>query len=84
MSGTFGRGEIVDVLYRGDECLVLTASRCIRLSDIGTAAFAYLDRPRTRQEFEAHLVGHFGAPPDGALDDLVSSLVGSGLITRRQ
>lgn len=82
MSGLLERGEVVDVLVRHGECLILVANRCLRLTEVATTAWEFLDRPRTTDELEEHLVARFGAPPDDAVEDLVRSLVEAGVVTR--
>jgi hypothetical protein len=80
VTGVLHRGEIVDVLIRDDECVILTPQRCLRLSQVATTAFQFLHRPRTRQQLVDHLEARFGAAPDDAVDDLVDALVEVGVV----
>lgn len=80
MSGVLERGDVVDVLYRDGRCLVLTSRHCLRLEEVATTALAFLDRPRTTESLEEHLVARFGTAPDGAVDELVRSLMQAGVV----
>ena len=74
------RGDIIDMLVRDGESLVLTAGRCLRISAEGTETVLYLDRPRSMADLEAHLGKVFGSPPEGAVDRLVEDLVGADVL----
>jgi hypothetical protein len=81
MSETVRRADLVDVLVRDGESLVLTENRCLRLTEVATAAVQILERPKERATLETMLVARFGPAPDGALDELVTELVDVGVLT---
>lgn len=77
MTGMLRRGDIVDLLVRDGESLVLTSHQCLRISSTGTAAILYLDQPRSVGALERHLESVFGRPPEGGVSRLVDDLVGA-------
>ena len=78
----FIRGEVVDMVVRGGESVVLTQERCFRLSAVATQVMRVLDDPRTLEEIEADLLATFGPAPDGALASVLDDLISQGLVLR--
>lgn len=71
------RDDVVDVLVRDGESLVLTSNRCVRLTQVSTALLLLLDGsdPRPVEEIESHLEAMFGAPAEGDLADMVGAVI---------
>ena len=74
------RADLVDLLVREDEALVLTSRQCLRLSSVAAAIVACLDEPRSRVDVEAHLELRFGPAPEGRLEDVLAELQRQGVI----
>lgn len=76
------RKDIVDVLFRADEALVLTSVQCLRLSSVAACVVAYLDEPRSAKAMVAHVEAQYGPAPDGRLEEVLGELQGQGVIER--
>jgi len=74
------RGEIVDLLVRDGESLVLTKSQCLRLTQAPTAVLGLLAQPRSTAEIETHLTSLFGSPPEGRLEEILAEMAEQGLV----
>jgi len=74
------RGEIVDMLVRDGESLVLTESQCLRLTQAPTAVLELLAQPRSTADVETHLTTLFGSPPEGRLEEILAEMAEQGLV----
>lgn len=74
--------QVVDVLFADEECVVLTADRCLRLAAVPSAAIAYLVGPRSVPELRVHLEEHFGPAPEGNLEAMVDELIATRILRR--
>lgn len=74
------RGEIIDLLVRDGESLVLTPHQCLRLTEVPTAVLGLLTQPKSRAQLEAHVTSEFGPAPEGRLDELLAEMAEQGLV----
>ena len=78
------RGNIIDLLVRDGQSVVLTDTQCVRLTEIATEVLLFVHEPRSRAELVAHILHTFGPPPDddldARLDAVITELAGLGLI----
>lgn len=74
------RGDIVDILHRDDECVVLTNQTCLRLTTIPTTVLRALDEPCTLDGLVARLEAEFGPSPRGRLEEILEQLDSYGLV----
>lgn len=75
------RDDVVDVLIRDDEALVLTSRQCLRLSALAAAAIAFAEVPRSQDDLRAHLEERFGPPPEGRMEQVLADLVAQRVIS---
>ena len=76
------REDLVDVLRRDEECLVLTKERCFRLTAVATAVLDLLVKPLPDEELTRQLEAEFGAAPPGRLGEILAELESQGLVLR--
>lgn len=74
------RGDIVDFLVVGQQSLVLTPSRCLRLARLPTTLLSYLEEPRSLEQVRTHLVTEFGPAPEDRLQEVLDDLIAHGVI----
>ena len=74
------RGDIADVLFGEDECLVLTTSACLRLTAVPAAIVELLETPRSEEELGVELEEWFGVAPEGRLTEMLDELRSQGVV----
>ena len=65
--------DIVDVLSREDDALVLLPGTFHRLSALGVGVLEACGIPATPEQIKSGLLARFGAPETGSVDDLVAA-----------
>lgn len=78
--GVVRRGDVVDLLIRDGQSVVLTETRCLRLSEIATSVVTLLEEPTSVRVIEQHLEDRFGAAPEGRIRDILTELENQGLV----
>ncbi len=79
----WSRDDVVDVIFREDECIVLTSTTCLRMSPVSAAVIELLEHPRTQVDLGDQLDARFGVAPDGRLDEILGQLADQGVVRRQ-
>ena len=74
------RGDVVDVLFGDEDCIVLTSSTCLRLTAVPAAIVESLEEPRSEDELRQALEERFGPAPEGRLEEVLEELRSQGVV----
>lgn len=83
MAELLTRIEPIDTLSSDNEMLILTDSKCLRLTDIAATLFQHLEQPRPFEELCELLESEFGPAPSGthkAVTLMLDELRRAGLV----
>ena len=66
------RRDVIDILVRDEECMVVTDKLCLRVSPIPTAIVEYLVEPRLGSDLMNHLESILGPPAPGRFEEILT------------